>query len=86
MGIKNENYSSTKTLSKGLEQLITIISSSAFATLLVIVLKEITDKDFNISDVQDGIKHVSGTVIFLTPVISAIVKMIQNFYKNYFKK
>lgn len=86
MATKNEDYKASVTVSKGFEQLVTIASSSAFSALLVMVLKELTDKNFNITDIQEGIKNVSGTVVFLTPAVSAIVKMIQNFYNNYFKK
>jgi hypothetical protein len=84
--MKNNDYSTTKTLSKGITQLVNIISSTAFSGLIVVAFKEIFDKDFSIEDIQHTIQNISGSVVFLTPVVSSIVQMIINFKKNFYKK
>lgn len=80
----NVNYSVKKTLGKGLDQLVTIVTSSAFAALIATALKDLTDKDFQVSDIKQVIEGISGLVVLMTPAISAVIQMLKNFYKNYF--
>lgn len=75
-------YDPKITIKKGGTQLINIVSSTAFSGLLVILLKEIFDKEFDIQNIQEGIDTISGTVIFLTPFVSAAVRMIANYIKK----
>ena len=79
----NNNYSIKKTVSKGINQILVIISSTAFSSLLVAIIKEITDKDFSITDVQKAMESISSIVVCLVPVVSSIMQMMINFKKNY---
>lgn len=75
-------YKSSITLKKGGTHFLNIISSTAFSSLLVILAKEIFDKDFKIGDIQAVIENISGAVLFVTPVVSSGVRMLVNFFKN----
>jgi hypothetical protein len=81
--MKNEEYSIQKTISKGFNQMLVIVSSTAFSGLMVAVIKELTDKEFSITDIQKVIESVSGTVVYLVPVVSSIIQMAINFKKNF---
>jgi hypothetical protein len=81
--MKNEEYSVQKTISKGINQILVIVSSTAFSGLMVAVIKELTDKEFSITDIQKVIESVSGTVVYLVPVVSSIIQMAINFKKNF---
>jgi hypothetical protein len=80
------SYSAKKTIGKGLDQVIIICLSSAFAALLATIWKDITDQDFKVSDIKQAVESISGLVVLLTPVISAVFRMISNFHKNFFDK
>lgn len=75
-------YDPKITVKKGGTQLINIISSTAFSGILVILLREIFDKEFEIENIKEGIDSITGSVIFLTPFVSAAVRMIANFIKR----
>lgn len=81
--MENESYSIQKTISKGVNQILVIISSTAFSGLLVAVIKELTDKEFTITDIQNVIQNISSTVVCLVPVVSSFVQMAINFKKNF---
>jgi hypothetical protein len=81
---KNTDYNAKVTLSKGGEQFLNILSSSVFSALIAVVLKHFTDKEFTITDIQEVIKNISGLVVLMTPAVSALIRMINNFRKNYF--
>lgn len=78
----NKEYNPTITAAKGGKQLINVISSAAFSGLIVIIIKELTDKEFDATDIQNGIESVYGSILFLTPFVSAAVRMISNFIKK----
>jgi hypothetical protein len=79
----NNNYSIKKTVLKGINQILVIISSTAFSSLFVAIIKEITDKDFSITDVQKAMESISSIVVCLVPVVSSMIQMMINFKKNY---
>jgi hypothetical protein len=82
--MSRDNYSAKKTIGKGLDQIFIICLSSAFAALLATMWKDITDQDFKVSNVKQVVESISGLVVVLTPVISAVFRMIRNFHKNFF--
>jgi hypothetical protein len=79
----NNNYSIKKTVLKGINQILVIISSTAFSSILVAIIKEITDKDFPITDIQKVMESISTIVVCLVPVVSSMIQMMINFKKNY---
>jgi hypothetical protein len=79
----NNNYSIKKTVLKGINQILVIISSTAFSSLFVAIIKEITDKDFSITDIQKVMESISTIVVCLVPVVSSMIQMMINFKKNY---
>lgn len=84
--MKNENYNPKITAKKGGKQVINIVSSSGIALLIVIILKLLTDKDFELTDIQLLIDEMGKLIIIIIPIVSSIITMINNFRKNYYKK
>lgn len=84
--MKNTSYKASITASKGGKQLVNVITSTAFASFLVVVIKQLTDKDFEVTDIKSFIDNISGMVVFITPVVSTLIKMLSNFKNNYFSK
>lgn len=75
-------YNSQITVKKGGLQILNVICSTAFSGLIVITVKEITDQDFNPDTIQEGINNIAGAVLFITPIISAFIRMISNWIKK----
>lgn len=84
--IKNKDYKVNKTVKKGIDQLINILSSAGVSTVLVIVLQLLSGKDVDIKDVKEIIDSLSQMGILLVPVISALITVINNIRKHYYKK
>lgn len=81
--MKNPDYKAEITLSKGGKQLVNIITSTAFSAFIVVVYKELTDKDFKPENLKYIIDNLSNLIVFITPFMSMGIKMITNFVNNY---
>lgn len=75
-------YNPTITLGKGGKQLINVLSSTAIASALVVLINGILGKELKIETIQQGIDHISGSIIFITPIVSAFIRMASNYIKN----
>lgn len=84
--MKNPDYKPEITIKKGGKQFVNIISSAAFSSLLVVIIKELTDKNFQASDIQSAIDSIQGTVLILIPIVSTGINMVANIIKHYWKK
>lgn len=76
------SYDPKITVKKGGTHFLNIISSTAFSGFLVILFREVSDEEFQIENIRDGINNIAGSIIFLTPFVSAIIRMIANFIKR----
>lgn len=76
------NYSASKTVGKGAGQLLNVLTSTVFSSAIVLTIGAITGKNIDVESIQEGIAHISGSVVFLTPIVSAGFKMVTNWFKN----
>lgn len=80
--MKVSEYKIGITASKGGRQLINVFSSTAAASFFVILINNLLGEEMKAETIQQGIDHIAGSVVFLTPIMSAIIRMVSNFIKN----
>lgn len=83
---KNKNYKFNKTVQKGFDQIINILSSAAFSTMVIMICRLLCGKDINIKYITEVIESLSQMGVLLIPVISALIAVINNIRKHYYKK
>lgn len=81
---KNPDYKASITFSKGGRQLINIFSSTAFSAFLIMIIKELTDKEYKITDIQGAINDISEYFLFVVSIVSSVIRMISNYIKHGF--
>lgn len=75
-------YNPSITIGKGGKQLINVLSSAAVSSGLVILINGILGKEIEAETIQQGMNNISGSVLFLTPIVSAFIRMAMNYIKN----